>query len=247
MGLIRRALAAGVAVACLSGAARGQDRLVRTAGWRHLFEAGPIDPGIGALAFAQGAWDAGARRDTIPLFERPGAAQPSGYVVFASDSVSVGPYAVAWPVPLVTNLIEVGYEIAGLPIDSLTGSGWARAIVGFEAGDRPVRAWVPVDEGSVEQILWSEHLPAQDLFFRSGVTPAFFDAPDGRAAAFALPAGSDDYVLHPLEARDGWLRVRAVTPSDMCADPEGPSSAELWIRYLDRAGRPRVWYHTRGC
>lgn len=76
--------------------------------------------------------------------------------------------------------------------------------------------------------------------------PEFFDAPAGRRVAFPLPADGD-YILHPLEIRDSWMRVRAVTPSDMCADPEAPKHAELWIRFVDAFDRPLVWYHTRGC
>lgn len=43
------------------------------------------------------------------------------------------------------------------------------------------------------------------------------------------------------------MRVRPVAPSDYCDDPEQPRTAELWVRYLDHTGRPRVWYYTRGC
>ena len=43
------------------------------------------------------------------------------------------------------------------------------------------------------------------------------------------------------------MEVEVVTPSDYCFDPPTPTRDTAWIRHLDEAGRPRVWYHTRGC
>jgi hypothetical protein len=229
--------------AAASLAAQG---VVRAEGWRHLFDADPVDPGIGVLAFPAGVRPPG-RRDTIPLYRRRGDAAPTGYVLREADSTGVETYAVEWPVALTTNLLEFAYEIPGLPVDSLTADGWARAIVGFRPDGAPVPAWAPATAGSAERTLWRDELTAHDLFFRTGVPPAFFDTPGGTPAAFTLPPDERDYILHPLGTRDDWIKVRVVTPSDMCADPESPRSAEVWIRYLDDRGRPLVWYHTRGC
>jgi hypothetical protein len=229
-----------------SAVASQEGALIRTEGWRHLFEPGPVDPGIGMVSFAEAERETWS--DSLPLYRRPGDRRPTGYFLFASDQQGGWSFAIAWPAALTTNLIEFGYEIAGLPLDSMTPDRhWARVIPGFAADGTPIRAWAPLDTGSVELTVWAEHLRQNDLFFRAGVAPAFFDAPNGPARAFPLPAEIQDYVLHPLDARGAWLRVRVVTPSDLCADPQSPRSAELWIRYLDGAGRPLVWYHTRGC
>lgn len=220
-----------------------QVRTVRTEGWRHIFDPGKVEPGIGAVAFA---WpETTVWSDTLLLHAGPGVGRPAGRFLFASDGAGGWQYAIEWSDTLATNLLEFGYEEVGLPMDSLsTDGGWARVVPGFRMDGTPVHAWAVVG-GRVQVVRWPERLAERGLFFRDGVAPAFFAAPDGAPAAF--PLASDDYILHPLEVRGPWMRVRAVTPADMCADPESPRSAELWIRYLDERGRPLVWYHTRGC
>jgi hypothetical protein len=225
--------------------ADGQGPLVRVEGWRHLFGPGPVDPGAGLVAFGG---EAASAADTIPLYRRRGDARPAGYVIRLTDTAAMAQtWALEWPESLATNLLEFGYEIPGLPADSAPGAdGWISVLPGFAADGSPARAWTRPADHAAEFVAWNVHLPEHELFFREGVRPEFFAAPEGGRVEFPLPAGGD-YVLHPLEARAGWLKVRAVTPSDFCADPEAPATAELWIRYLDRSGRPLVWYHTRGC
>jgi hypothetical protein len=234
-------------VLVLSGSAAGQQGpLARTVGWRHLFEPGPADPGIGVVAFA---WpNPPTTPDSVPLYRRPRDAAPAGWFLYLPDDSGGWTYVLAWPDSLSTNLLEFGYELAGLPFDSMTADErWARVIPGFGPGGAPQHAWVAIPPDSLELIRWARHLSVNDVFFRDGVAPAFFDAPAGRPVAFPLPEERVEYILHPLEARGDWLLVRAVTPSDYCDAPESPRRAELWIRYLDDAGRPLVWYHTRGC
>jgi hypothetical protein len=236
----------GTAATTLAAMAALQQGLVRTEGWRHLFDPGPVDPGLGVLAFPA-FYDDARPADSLALYLRPSAGRPAGFFIVTTDSMSQS-FALEWPAPLATNLIEFDYEIPGLPFDSLSPDRrWARVIPGFGPDTQPVYAWARVGAGSARLVVWAEQLGQHDLFFRAGAEPAFFDAPAGRPVAFPLPADGQDYILHPLEARGAWLRVRAVTPSDMCADPASPRSAEVWIRYLDGSGRPRVWYHTRGC
>lgn len=242
----RVAALSALALLALTSAARAQQgRWVRVEGWRHLFEPGSGDPGVGVVAFA---WpDRASWADTLPLYRHPGDARAVGAFVFASDSARGWIYGVAWLDTLSTNLLEYGYEEVGLPFDSLSpDSTWARVIPGFNLGGMPARAWVALRPGVPTLVRWAERLTEHDLFFRDGVAPALFDAPDGAPVPFP-PVTAGNYILHPLEARGPWLRVRVVTPSDMCDDPERPTEAKAWIRYLDDAGRPLVWYHTRGC
>jgi hypothetical protein len=212
-----------------------------------LFDTGPIDPGTGIVSFKWPERQSWA--DSLPLFDRPGDRAPRGYFVYASDGQGGWTYAVLWPEAVTPNVIEFGYEIGGVPLDSITADRrWARLLPGFAAGDVPLRAWASLDTNRLEVLSWAQHLLEQELFFRSGVTPEFSDAPDGRRAGFPLAGDGRDYVLYPVAARGPWLRVRAVTPSDTCGqEAEARQTAELWIRYLDGSGRPRVWYHTRGC
>ena len=112
----------------------------------------------------------------------------------------------------------------------------------------PLRAWAPLDARPLELVFWDRHLPDQSPFFRTGVPAEFYDAPAGGRVAFPLAGEGRDYTLYPLGVDGSWMRVRVVTPADACGrEPASPRSAELWIRYLDETGRPRLWYPTRGC
>lgn len=237
-------LALSVTLACNAAPATDQAPLVRIEGWRHQFEP-PVDPGVGVVAFGPSGASAA---DTIPLFRQPGDARPAGYVLRLSDTAAMAQtYLLEWPDTLITNLLEFDYEVPGLPADSAPRpDGWVAVIPGFASDSARVGAWTRLREGAVELVAWSRRLQERELSFSDGVRPEFFQAPDGPAAEFPLPENGD-YILHPLEARGSWLRVRAVTPSDFCADPDSPAAADLWIRYLDRSGRPLVWYATRGC
>jgi hypothetical protein len=91
-------------------------------------------------------------------------------------------------------------------------------------------------------------------------SPLFFIDPDsigfhaepggGRVSLTLAPHVSPqrfDYILYPLDTVGPWMRVEVVSPSNYCFDPEAPARDTVWIRHLDAAARPRVWYHTRGC
>jgi hypothetical protein len=173
--------------------------------------------------------------------------------------------------------LEFSYEEVGLPIDSLATdpragddrragaraampgseplsrqdlSGWARVVYGYLSGDR-LFGWVRL-QPRYAVTLWPDALPTHVLFFADSIPFRIHATPGGDVVRFPLaydPPGSNrvDYIMHPLETDGPWMRVRAVTPSDYCADPPTPRDTTGWIRYLDDASRPRVWYFTRGC
>ena len=94
--------------------------------------------------------------------------------------------------------------------------------------------------------LWEDVLPGLPLFF--ALPPdsfRFHAAPDGPEESF--PVEYDEYILWPLEVQGDWMRVRAVTPSDYCAEPTSPRQDTLWIRWRGEPNGPRVWFYTRGC
>jgi len=256
---------------CPGGGACAQSRgqtvqLVRTTGWRHVVEGGPMDFGHGVISFRLAE---GTTTDTIPLFVHPGDTESAGFVALVLDAMGGVTWTVAWPERLTTNVIEFDYERAGLPFDSVAPGEWIRVIPGFAtagsasagggatgAGDNAavdtteVRAWARLRPDRLDLVRWTDELPRHDLFFAPGIEPAFFGDADGRAVPFRVPVEGDDYIMYPvrpLEMHGEWMRVRVVTPSDMCGDPVGPRSAVVWIRFLDGIGRPRTWYHTRGC
>jgi hypothetical protein len=59
----------------------------------------------------------------------------------------------------------------------------------------------------------------------------------------------DDYQLYATdEVRGRWLKVRLVSPSDLCTTDKSPRTTTTgWIEYLDDKGRPKFWYYTKGC
>ena len=215
-----------------------------------------VDRGTGIVHLARfpGIETGGHRADTIPVHAEPrGDSAVIARFILRTDSMTWGFDLESAP-PVESNLLEYGYEELGLPADSAPrADGWVRVVHGFGADSTPRTGWVRLVADDVAYQAWSDILPENVLFFLSDADIRFRDAPDGRTVALPLHAegsGADrrlDYILHPLEARGDWLRVRAVTPSDYCFDPPSPRDTTVWIRYLDERGRPRVWYHTRGC
>lgn len=162
-------------------------------------------------------------------------------------------YALESREPVRRASLEFEYEVEGLPVDSVTPDArWVRVIYGTTEDGSARRAWIRLVPGLTRFERWTAILRERPLFFDSGVKPEFFGAPGGPALSFPverLPDGSANYVMHPLEVRaeTGWMRVRVSTPSDVCGGPDSVRQATLWVRYLTDRGRPRVWYHTRGC
>lgn len=147
--------------------------------------------------------------------------------------------------------LEFDYEIEGLPIDLVTpDERWIRAIYGTAADGSTRLGWVRLTPGLTRYTSWRSVLPEQPLFFDAGITPEFFGSVRGQPSPFVLERGANglpDYIMHPMEVRGDWMQVRVTTPSDMCAAPTSVRQGLLWIRFLSDSGRPRVWFHTRGC
>ncbi len=155
-----------------------------------------------------------------------------------------------------SNALEFGYEVLGLPLAAAEAEGdWFRVIYGTTAEGALRYGWVQGVAGRTEVLFWADELLTRHLFFLGpDAEMAFYDEPGGALVDFGLAprdgAGdaASDYRLEPLEADGRWLKVRVVTPDDSCtADPLQTRERILWIEYLDQRGRPRVWYHTRGC
>jgi hypothetical protein len=157
--------------------------------------------------------------------------------------------------------LEHGYEDMGLPLletpplpaqaPASPPPGWLRVHYGLASDGRPLEGWVRDDPARVSRFLWSERLPESPLFFLHSDSIRFFAAPAGESVAVALELGPGDprfdYILYPLVTRGPWMQVVVATPSTYCFDPPTPQHDTVWIRYLNDAGRPRVWYYTRGC
>lgn len=211
-----------------------------------------VDRGIGVLYFRTDS--SGLRRhaiDSMALYaDTSDAATLVGYFLESTWQTGGFPNALATTDSLRPNVVEFDYEVAGLPFDRLSPSGrWARALIGFDRRGRVRRAWVRLGDG-VGWHLWRRYLREHALFFLDSVAATFFSAPGGARVQIPAPAGGATYrhIMYPEIVRGPWMRVRMLVPSDYCAaDPEPRREYRVWIRYLRPDGRPRVWYHSRGC
>jgi hypothetical protein len=215
----------------------------------------PLDRGTGLLHFRA---PPGTRADTLVLREAP---RPGAAVVARFVAVPEGPhgwrYELAAREPLVGNVVEVDYEVAGVAFDSVAADGgarWARVIVGARdaAGRDLRRAWAALDSARVATVAWGEHVAALHGVFAVDPARARFAAtPGGAPVAPPFRRGLDpaDHWMEVQERRGDWLRVRFLQPAAACGDepPADQVDRTLWIRYLDARGRPLVWYYTRGC
>lgn len=166
---------------------------------------------------------------------------------------------------LVDGALEVGYEEQALPVLRSAPDGcWLEVSFAFDGDGEPRTGWVDRDHPGLEYHSWDGWLREQGaLFFADPDSITFFTAPDGdpRERPLEPTAGSlgFDYAMYPVSPDAGsrsaggerWMEVRVVSPSDHCSDPDSAPESSLeervWIRYLTDAGRPRVWYFTRGC
>lgn len=149
---------------------------------------------------------------------------------------------------LVRNDVEFEYETSGLPVDSTTGD-WARVIFAFAPDGSAHTGWSRRGDSTILHE-WLERFSGSNLFFLDSLEVAFHTAPAGQRIQIPLARDANgrlDYTMHPGETTNGWMRVRLVTPSDYCFDPEGPVEHQVWVRLVDERGRPRVFYYSRGC
>jgi hypothetical protein len=213
---------------------------------------GQGDPGIGIVYFSRGAGYGRVNADTLLVRSHPDPASAVvGAFLYTEHQKGISwSYSVGAPVRLRPNVLEFAYEESGIPLDSLAAaSSWGRVILGFHKDGAPYRGWMSLDSTRMKYLLWRKVLAGNRVFFLQGQSPRFYAKPGGAELPLSVKTGSNaDYILHPLEVRGDWLRVRVAEPADICGSDAAKSrTAEGWIRYLRTDGRPLVWYYTRGC
>lgn len=228
-----------------------------TVAW-HPHQAPVADPGRGvvALAAAEGAAPGSSSAatpsiDTLVFRSRPDPSAPAaGLLLVRTDTIMTEGswhHAVAAPALAAPNLVEFGYEESGVPIDSAADGGrWLRGLLGTDSAGRWLTGWADTRDARITHRWWAEHLAAQALFALDTARLRFATDPGG--APLAMPDG--DFILYGADSvRGRWLLVHLLAPSDYCAAGDSVARREqrLWVQYLDARGRPRVWYHSRGC
>ena len=212
--------------------------------------------GVVALAAVEGgapgrAPAATPRVDSLVFRSRPDPGAPVvGLLLVRTDTMMPEggwQYAVAAPALAKPNLVEFGYEESGVPVDSAAEGGrWLRGLLGTDSAGRWLTGWTDARDAGVAHRWWAEHLATQPLFALDSARLRLAAEPGGPS----LAAPGDDYILYGADSvRGRWLLVRLVAPSDYCTDVDSGARREqrLWVEYLDARGRPRVWYHSRGC
>jgi hypothetical protein len=213
----------------------------------------PVDRGIGVLTFPSSF--VGQRSDTMTIRATASveAAVVARYILRKIPEYSWC-YRMEVSVEGITdNSLEIGYESIGLPFDSLAPShGWARVIFGFDQANTPKRGWVELRPERTRGVLWADHFREMGGFLwnANDLEPEFADSPNGSPVALDLArneAGSYSFEADPVEFVGPWMRVRIRTPTGCVAPDSLIRETTAWIRYLTEAGRPAVWYATRGC
>lgn len=210
------------------------------------------DRGLGVVGLADSVW--GARADTFAIVARPGGAEVVARWVRSSDRVGGEMHALVHGAATVpAPVLEYGYEISGLVVDSVDVSGrWARVQVGDTTAPAARRGWIDLRDPRLTLLRWAAYLPELDGVYALDPTRLVLHrAPNGaRLPAPLVPRfDADDHWLEILERRGDWLRVRLTQPAMTCgAEPvTNGVTVEGWVRFLDGRGRPLVWYYTRGC
>ena len=215
-------------------------------------EADSGDMGIGIIELAM---DMEGRRvpraDTLRFHVAPDSTSPlAGAWILALPGGGAWRYATWAPERLTPNDLEFGYEENGIPFDSADATGrWRRGILGFtERGERWY-GWARLRDSLVRAVTWREHFIGMPLYFRDGERGDFHASPSGPVVTTVRILSDSGFDMEGIELRGEWMKVKVEHPGQMC---DGNASStrrtdHYWIRAFDRRGRPRVFYHTRGC
>lgn len=212
------------------------------------------DRGIGIIDFTV-LPDSAHVADTIVFHAGPrvtSSARPIARWIRTSDHGHDVRHQLVGPHPIEPNLLEYGYEIVGLPYDSLSSDGrWARALLGVDSAGTMLRAWVRLGAEHVVSFAWSEVMEEKGVVYPLDPASAIFAASAGGTVVPALTTQyrAGEQVLEVLARQGPWLKVRFITADRMCGEPppEEGTFTIAWIRFLADDGRPLVWYYTRGC
>ena len=143
------------------------------------------------------------------------------------------------------------HEQAGAEPWGWFADGWLRLRYSRPSDDRDGTAWVHRCHLTREGLAfepWEERFLSDEvspLYFRDRAPRLLHAGPDDEAEEIAQIDG--DYHLEPLEFQGDWMRVRLMTPSDYCVEPDEVRIEEDWIRWRSAERGPLVWYYTRGC
>lgn len=187
------------------------------------------------------------REDTVLIHEAPDPASPvRAEFVLSRPVANRYAYSVRSARPdLVSNVIEFRYEEAGLPLDSITSDGWMRVVYARSHAGEFQAGWVAPDPERLAHLLWADHLPRRALYSLHPDRQPLRSAPGGEPISLTEREAELDLV--PVRVEGDWMEVRLRESACTSRGGEPAEERSAWIRYLGPDGRPRVWYHARGC
>ena len=211
------------------------------------------DRGIGYVIRPEPGIDAS---DTVTILASPSHGSPvaARFIVRRLTMHTTCAWLEARAAATRTGVIEVGYEVPALAMDTLirrsATESWALVLYGYDAAGRTLRGWTAVG-GLTKAVMWPDHFAGlEGLLLSSENAPLVFRTPGGVPLPFTPErneAGWIDLQLM-IHGRSGhWLDVTLSTPAD-CTNPGRPVRTQRgWVRVTSDEGRPAFWYFTRGC
>ena len=190
--------------------------------------------------------------DTIFFRARPDtSANVVGALAFVLETSGSGLQQAVWaPVALTDNSVGISADDTGIPFDSVDPSGrWHRAILGFTEEQQPWMGWVQLGDSALSRMVWKEKFTETMIYFLHIDDTPFHSTPGGPIVTTPRALAADGFDVTGLEVRGEWLRVKVEHPGENCTGDvfANRRADEYWIRAFEEDGRPRVFFHTRGC
>lgn len=212
------------------------------------------DRGIGIVDFTV-LPDSAHVADTVVFHASPRAsksAAPTARWIRTSDHGNELRHRLVGPPLLEPNFLEYGYELVGIPYDSVSADGrWARVLLGVDSAGTMVRGWTQLNAEHVVSFAWSELIEEKGVVYPLDPVRAEFAGVPGGSPQPALGTQyrAGEQLLEILERQGAWLKVRFISADQVCGElpPDEGTFTIAWIRFLAADGRPLVWYFTRGC
>ena len=151
-------------------------------------------------------------------------------------------------------LFEFAYEQFGLPVE-LIQNDWVKVRLGQDASGNNLSGWIRnVTPVVLEN--WATYLPTKATFLAVCEAPLIYKSPGIEPFDPKMRYTYDDiakikrpdYRIQHLEVNGEWLKVRFVTPSNLCgSNAQNEIIIEGWVPLLLDDKSPAVWFYPRGC
>lgn len=181
----------------------------------------------------------------LPIYVGPGADHwgwlvngwliPNGY-----DPIAIGRDATF-------TMVQPQRGLYTFPVMEIREDGWFR----FQYTPAGT-AWAHTSQlnlGATEVAIetWSDWMvrTGRVKFRKHGASQPLRPAPNTSTPLRSLVGPNS--LIEPLEIQADWIRVRVTQPANGCQPLPGSTTEEGWMRWLDDAAMPLIWFPTDGC